>query len=122
MTTTGTTTTTPTTTPTTAITADSAASGQVTVIATLHVQPGREAAFEACMRAMAAETRTEAGCIAYDLQRSSDDPCEYIMVEYWRDAAALDAHFASTHMARLVADLPGLVDRPVAIRRFAPVA
>lgn len=96
--------------------------GQLTVIATLHVQPGKQAAFEARMAAMAAATRLEAGCILYDLQRAEDDPCEYIMVEYWRDAAALDEHFASAHMAALAADLPGLLDRPTTIRRFGLVA
>jgi quinol monooxygenase YgiN len=95
---------------------------QVTIIATLHAQAGKEAALEARMRQMAVETRKEAGCITYDLQRSGSDPREYIMVEYWRDAAAIEAHDASVHMAALVADLPGLLDAPVEIRKFTPVA
>lgn len=95
-------------------------SQQVTIIATVHAQPGKEEALAARMRAMALDTRKEAGCILYELQQSNDDPREFIMVEYWRDAAAVDAHDASEHMAALVADLPALVDRPVAVRKFTP--
>lgn len=95
---------------------------QVTIIATLHARPGQEAALAARMRTMIEATRQEQGCVLYDMHRAEDDPASFIMVEYWRDAAALELHFASSHMAALGADLPQLVDRPVEIRRFGPVA
>lgn len=93
---------------------------QVTIIATLHARAGQEEALATRMRAMALDTRREAGCILYDLQRSSDDPREFIMVEYWADAQALALHDASAHMAALRADLPALLERPVAVRRYTP--
>jgi len=93
---------------------------QVTIIATLHAQAGREQALAERLRAMAGETRKEAGCILYELQQSHDDAREFVMVEYWRDAEAVALHDASAHMAALVADLPALVDRPVAVRKFTP--
>lgn len=93
---------------------------QVTIIATLHAQAGREEALAERLRAMARETRKEAGCILYELQQSHDDAREFIMVEYWRDAEAVALHDASAHMAALAADLPALVDRPVAVRKFTP--
>lgn len=95
-------------------------SQQVTIIATLHAQAGKEQALAARLRAMAHETRKEAGCILYELQQSNDDPREFVMLEYWRDAAAVDAHDASAHMAALVADLPALLDQPVGIRKLTP--
>ena len=94
---------------------------QVTIIATLYARAGHEEALAARLRAMVEETRKEAGCILYDLQRAHDDPREFIMVEYWRDAEAVELHDASAHMAALVADLPALVERPVAVRKFTPV-
>ncbi|RNF29873.1 hypothetical protein NM04_15615 [Massilia aurea] len=93
---------------------------QVTIIATLYAKAGQEAALAARMQEMTCETRKEAGCILYDLQRSNDNPREFIMVEYWRDAEAVALHDASAHMAALVADLPALVDRPVAVRKYTP--
>lgn len=94
---------------------------QVTVIATLHARPGQEAALEARMRSMIEATRREAGCIRYDMHRAADDAASLIMVEYWASAEALQAHDDSAHMAALVADLPALVDRPVEVRKLAPV-
>ena len=93
-------------------------SQQITIIATLHAQAGKEDALAARMREMALATRQEAGCILYDLQQAHDDPREFVMVEYWHDAAAIDEHDASAHMAALKADLPALVDRPLVVRRF----
>jgi quinol monooxygenase YgiN len=93
---------------------------QVTIIATLYARAGQEAALAARMHAMTMETRKEAGCILYELQRSNEDPREFIMVEYWRDAEAVALHDASAHMAALVADLPALVERPVAVRKYTP--
>lgn len=94
---------------------------QVTVIATLHARPGQEAALEARMRSMIEATRREAGCIRYDMHRAADDAASLVMVEYWVSAEALQAHDDSAHMAALVVDLPALVDRPVEIRKLAPV-
>lgn len=93
---------------------------QVTIVASLYARPGQEDALAARMHEMARATREEAGCILYDLQRSLDDPFEFIMVEYWRDAEAVALHDASAHMAALVADLPALVDRPVSVRKYTP--
>ncbi|MGF6272504.1 quinol monooxygenase YgiN [Massilia sp. UYP11] len=93
---------------------------QVTIIATLYAKAGQEAALAARMHEMIDATRKEAGCILYELQRSDEDPREFIMVEYWRDAEAIALHDASAHMAALVADLPALVDRPVVVRRYTP--
>lgn len=95
---------------------------EITLIATLHAQDGKAEALAARLHEMVRATREEAGCIAYDLHRAGDDHRECILVEYWRDAAAIDLHDASAHMAALKADLPALLDRPVVVRRLTPLA
>lgn len=92
---------------------------QVTVIATLHAQAGKEEALLARLLRMVEDTRKEAGCLRYDLQRAHDDGAEFVFVEYWRDAQALAEHDASAHMAALGRDLPPLLARPPVIRRFS---
>lgn len=94
----------------------------ITIIATLHAQEGKIDATAACLHKMVSETVKEAGCIAYDLHQAADDPREFILVEYWRDAAALDLHEASAHMATLRAELPSLIDGPVGVRKLTPLA
>jgi quinol monooxygenase YgiN len=93
----------------------------LTIIATLHALPGKEADLERRMLEMVEDTRKEEGCIDYDLHRSHEDPAVYVMIENWVDAAALDRHFATPHMQRLVAELPDLVGDRLTIQKLARV-
>ena len=94
---------------------------ELTIIATLHAQEGRADALAARLHAMVRDTLQEAGCIAYDLHRAEHDPREFVLVEYWRDRAAIDLHDASAHMAAFKADLPALLDRPVSLQKLTPL-
>jgi quinol monooxygenase YgiN len=51
------------------------------------------------MQALVAETRKEDGCIAYSFGRDITDPAKILIVEAWRDQAAVDAHFGAAHFA-----------------------
>lgn len=53
----------------------------------------------AAVTAMMEATRQEDGCLEYTTARDLSDPHRLILLERWRDRAALDAHFASPHMA-----------------------
>ncbi len=50
-------------------------------------------------RTMIAASRAEEGCLAYSYGVDLTDPDRLIVLEYWRDQAALDAHFTTPHMA-----------------------
>lgn len=67
-------------------------------------------------------TRSESGCIAYELLQNTQDPTDFTFVEEWTDNAALDAHLASPHMARGLPTLLQLVAQPPDIRRYSVVA
>jgi len=45
------------------------------------------------------KTRAEDGCAAYAYAEDIDEPGLIHVFEMWRDQAALDAHFATAHMA-----------------------
>ena len=58
---------------------------------------------------MVAATRAEDGCQAYVFSADPDDPSQVLLYELWDSQAALNAHFASAHMAEWQAkatDLP----------------
>ncbi|OTG85525.1 antibiotic biosynthesis monooxygenase [Acinetobacter sp. ANC 4558] len=48
------------------------------------------------------KTRTEAGCISYELHQDIKDQGHFIFIEEWVDRNALDLHVASEHFQRLV--------------------
>ena len=58
-------------------------------------------------------SRTETGCLAYDVARSIENPEIFVLHEEWVDQAALDAHYATEHFATIA--LQGI--RPLATDR-----
>ena len=71
----------------------------VIVMGTARFEPGEIEALHAAMEAQLTATRTEDGCDHYAFARDVLDPDLLHISERWRDNAAIDAHFASTHMA-----------------------
>ncbi len=55
-------------------------------------------------------------CLRYTVSSGLGDPDHYVVVEEWRDEAALDAHFASAAFARFQWELHGLLARPSEVR------
>jgi quinol monooxygenase YgiN len=68
------------------------------VVATLTVKPEMRAELIAGAKACIAETRKEAGNIAYDMHESVSDPTRMVFVEQWENTEALGPHGKSEHM------------------------
>ncbi len=67
----------------------------------------------------AAFIRAEEGNEAYAYFQPLDDPETVLLIDRWRDQAALDAHHASPAMARLAA-LREKYDLHMRVERFVP--
>ncbi len=68
------------------------------VVATLTVKPEARAELIEAAKACIAETRKEAGNIAYDMHESVTDPTRMVFVEQWENAEALVPHRTTEHM------------------------
>jgi quinol monooxygenase YgiN len=68
------------------------------VVATLTIKPEARAELIEGAKACIAETRKEAGNIAYDMHESVTDPTRMVFVEQWENAEALGPHGKSNHM------------------------
>ncbi len=91
------------------------------IVGTVRAPPERIAELRPAAARMIEATRTEAGCLQYAFAEDVLDPGLIHMSELWRDKAALEAHFASAHMAAWRAagrDL-GIRDRDVKIYEVA---
>ncbi|MGX7925607.1 putative quinol monooxygenase [Tsuneonella sp. HG094] len=71
----------------------------ILVLGTVKLAPERLEGARAAMERMVTASRVEPGCIAYGYGQDMLDPNTIHVVEKWRDRAALDAHFATPHMA-----------------------
>ena len=77
----------------------------------------REAAIEA-MVTMQKASQAEAGCNKYQFGWAAEDPSIAIIFEEWVDQAALDAHFATPHMAAFGGALKDIVSGAGSVMRY----
>lgn len=58
-------------------------------------------------------SRTEEGCLRYEVAQALEDPTRFMLFEQYVDEAALEAHSASDHFQRLVLEVivPQLTER-----------
>ena len=84
------------------------------IVATLNIQEGKNAEFEAAFKeAMAAVRANEPGNLFYELVKSRTDPTAYKVLEGYTDEAAIAAHRESAHFKALGPKLgPCLAGRP----------
>jgi quinol monooxygenase YgiN len=83
------------------------------VAGTVRVPPENLDRFRPHMAAMTAASQAEDGCFDYNYAEDVTEAGLIHVFERWRDQAALDAHFATDHMARWRAAWPsfGVSDR-----------
>jgi quinol monooxygenase YgiN len=77
------------------------------------VKPGMNAAFETAFAEMQKGVAgSEPGNLYYDLYRIDQDPQTYVILEHYKDQAAVTAHGKSEHARKLIAALHDLMDGP----------
>lgn len=91
------------------------------VVATIPVKPEAVKDARSVLDTLIAATRREAGVVSYDLYESASTPGTFVMVERYRDQAALDEHLASPHLAAAFAAAEPLLAGEVAIHPLQPV-
>lgn len=91
------------------------------VVATIPAKPEAVDQIRAALQVLAEATRDEDGCVAYDLFESASAPGTFVTVERWRDAASLDAHLGTPHVAAAFAAADGALSGEVAIHPLQPV-
>ena len=77
-----------------------------------HCQPGMSLAFVQALKTsgLQAMVQAEDGCIQYDYHISCELPDTVVLLEKWRDAAALESHGTQPHMAEVAALKPEFVE------------
>ena len=91
------------------------------VVASIPVTAEGTEAVRAALSTLAAATREEEGCVAYDLFESASAPGTFVTVERWRDQASLDAHMGTPHVAAAFAAAGDSLAGDVVIHPLIPV-
>jgi len=77
----------------------------------------REEAIAAAKEMMEA-TRKEPGCISYTFSADLEDPGCFMIFEEWESQEALEAHFASPHMATFTGKFGGLGVKGMSVQKY----
>lgn len=70
------------------------------------------------LTSLVAPTRSEPGCIVYELLQNTDDPTDFTFVEEWESEEALASHAGSDHIKATRKKLDGIVEGAIEIRTY----
>lgn len=86
---------------------------EIRLVVSLTAIPGKGAALAKAFSERAIETRKEDGCHQFEAFVSADHPDRVVVLERWRDQAALDAHaqLLKTHYPPLAMELRASFER-----------
>lgn len=73
----------------------------LTVIATIKAKAGKEEQMQQDLMGLVAPSRTELGCITFDLLIDNQDPSIFILYENWESQSDLDAHYQQPYVQRV---------------------
>jgi quinol monooxygenase YgiN len=85
---------------------------RLTVIARVKAKTGKEEEVKKELSALVGPTRSEPGCINYDLHRAIDDPTAFMFHENWKSKEDLEKHLESPHFKAWMTKAEGLLDGP----------
>lgn len=91
------------------------AENKVTVLAKCKAKPGMEDKVRDELMALVEPTRSEAGCINYDLHQSGEDKSLFMLYENWKSKQDLDAHLAKPHLQEFIGKAEDILAEPVEI-------
>jgi autoinducer 2-degrading protein len=97
------------------------ATSLVIVHVQVHVKPDGVDAFLRATRENAARSLEEPGVARFDVAQDAGDPTRFVLVEAYRDAAAVAAHKETGHYRAWRAAVGDLMAEPRSSRTFASV-
>ena len=88
---------------------------KLTVVARIKAKAGMEARVREELMALVSPTRSEAGCINYDLHQSLDDKSVFLFYENWVDKQDLDEHLNTPYLQALLGKAEDILAEPIDI-------
>jgi len=85
-------------------------------------KPGSEKPVAEALTALVEPTRSEDGCLSYELFVSAVAPGTFITVETWRSQADLDAHLQTAHVQQALSSAGDHLAEAPGIHPLGPVS
>ena len=88
---------------------------KITVLALCKAKPGLEEEVKRELMALQGPTRSEEGCINYDLHQSQEDPSRFMFYENWKSQEDLDKHLQRPYLKAFQEKAGDLLTEPTNI-------
>lgn len=95
---------------------------KVTVVAKLKATPGLEDEVKRTLMDLVVASRTEEGCINYDLHQAQEDPGQFLFHENWVNRDALDRHLCKPYLQDLMARADQLFAEPIDVMLWTEIS
>lgn len=77
----------------------------ISIVAKFTVHEGEESNFFRLISPLIKDSQAEEGCIEYALQKHTEKPLSYCLIEKWKDADAVEFHNNTPHFTTIVPEL-----------------
>ncbi len=94
----------------------------VTVLALVRAKEGIEETVRQELFSLVKPTRSEPGCISYNLHRAVDDKSLFMFYENWKSQEDLDKHREMPHLKAFSAKIDNLLAKPIEITLFEMIS
>jgi quinol monooxygenase YgiN len=88
---------------------------RVTVVAMAKAKAGMEETVNQELLSLVNPTRSEPGCINYDLHQAHDDKSLFIFYENWKSKEDLDKHLGMPYLRAFLEKSEGLLAKPLEV-------
>ncbi len=85
---------------------------KIVLVARIKVKKEMLAEAKKAALAIVADSRSEAGCLNYDIHQATEDETVLVWHETWANQAALDEHFAKPYFTSFFARVDEFTDEP----------
>ena len=83
---------------------------KLTIVANITAKAGKEVLLKNELIKLISITRTEQGCINYDLHQDNQNPAHFMFYENWESRELWQTHMNNKHLAEYVAATEDAVD------------
>lgn len=93
----------------------------IRVITSIHVQEDKTEEAISLLKELVAATRSEAGCLRYELLQSSIIATEFVLLEEWQNEQVFNQHMNMPHVQEALLEGGMFLTSPPDIRRFEQI-
>ena len=82
---------------------------RLTIVADITAKPESIAIVKAALEAIVGVTRTEEGCVQYDMHQDNQNPAHFLFFEIWESRALWQRHMNAAHLQEFRAKTEGAI-------------